>query len=88
MGIDGVDDGRRLAGPYKARHFHGTEACHGGQGCGADHLTGAAREAVIPVTLLGRLQKLEMQLSAEALNVRALSQVVGMLIRDVRSGGV
>lgn len=43
---------------------------------------------MIPVTLLGRLQHLEMQLSVEALNIRAISGQVGMLIRDVRAGGV
>lgn len=88
MRIEGVDVGAGLEGVSAVSHFHGVTPCFGGPGCGADHLTGAAREAVIPVTLLGRLEKLEMQLSAEALNVRALSHVVGVLIRDVRVGGV
>lgn len=88
MRIEGEDDGPRLAGSAAPAHLHGTTRCEGGPGCGADHLTGAAREAVIPVTLQGRLEHLEMQLSVEALNIRAISHQVGMLIDDYRKGRV
>ena len=86
MRIEGDDDGPRLAGSAAPAHLHGTTRCEGGSGCGADHLTGAAREAVIPVTLEGRLAHLEMQLSVESLNVRAISHQVSMLINDIRRG--
>lgn len=41
---------------------------------------------MIPVTLEGRLAHLEMQLSVESLNVRAISHQVRMLINDLRRG--
>jgi len=41
---------------------------------------------VIPVTLEGRLAHLEMQLSVESLNIRAISHQVRMLISDIRRG--
>ena len=41
---------------------------------------------MIPVTMLGRLEHLEMQLSVEALNIRAISGQVGLLIRELRRG--
>jgi uncharacterized coiled-coil protein SlyX len=41
---------------------------------------------VIPVTLEGRLAHLEMQLSVESLNIRAISHQVRMLINDIRGG--
>ena len=86
MTVEGEHDRAGLGGPVAVAHRHGLERCEGGPGCGADHLTGAAREAVIPVTLLGRLEHLEMQLSVEALNIRAISGQVGLLIRELRRG--
>ena len=41
---------------------------------------------MIPVTLEGRLAHLEMQLSVESLNIRAISHQVRMLINDIRRG--
>lgn len=41
---------------------------------------------MIPVTLEGRMAHLEMQISVEALNIRAISHQVAMLISDYRKG--
>lgn len=83
MGIEGVDDGPGMAGRAAVSHFHGAAACSGGPGCSADHLTGAAREAVIPVTPAGRMRHLEMQASVLVGNLRAFTMQLGMLARDM-----